>query len=163
MQLSDLSTEDLIKTHSEIIYLLKERLVIRSKNMTGDLGEYLAINHYNTTPGLPNLQAAPIGTQNADALSRQGERYSIKATTTNLTGVFYGLQPPGSEIADIQKFEFVIIVCMDDSYRIKKIIEITWEQFIRHKRWHRTMSAWNLSINKKLLEEGKIIYDSANS
>lgn len=159
MYLSELSTADLINAYSEIVNLLKERQVIRSKNLIGDLGEFLVISHYNTTPGLPNLQAAPTGTQNVDALSRQGDRYSIKATTGNLTGVFYGLQPPDSESPDIQKFEFIIIVCMDNTYRLKRIIELTWEQFLQHKKWHKTMNAWNIGINKKLLIEGKTVYD----
>ncbi|MFS4469815.1 hypothetical protein [Chryseobacterium sp. T20] len=129
MDLSELLTEKLIKVYLEIVNLLKERQVIRSKKLIGNLEEYLVISYYNTTPGLPNLQAVPTGTQNVDALSRQGDRYSIKATTVNLTGVFYGLQPPASESPYIQKFEFANIVCIDNTYRLKRIIELTWEQF----------------------------------
>jgi len=74
--------------------------VSRTKNLLGDLGEYLAIEHFNNTAGMFNLQAATTGTQNIDAISRNGDRYSIKATTGNLTGVFYGLEPPDSDIPD---------------------------------------------------------------
>ena len=91
MNLNQLNTTELINTYSEIIKLLKTRGVIRTKNLLGDLGEYLAIEHFNNTSKLSNLQAAPPGTQNTDAISRNGERYSIKSTTGNLTGVFYGL------------------------------------------------------------------------
>ena len=73
--------------------------------MIGDMGEYLAIEYYNNTPGLPNLAPAPVRTENIDAISRKGDRYSIKSTSGNVTGVFYGLEPKGSDIPDIQKFE----------------------------------------------------------
>jgi len=160
MNLKDLNTEQLIATYSDIVSLLKERKVIRTRNLVGDLAEYLVINHYINTPGLPNLQAAPAGTQNVDALSRQGERYSIKATTSNLTGVFYGLNPPNSTEQELQKFEYVIIACFDDNYKLTKILELSWTQFLDLKGWHKTMNAWNLSITKRLLDNCKVVLDN---
>jgi len=95
-ELEKLSNSELLENYSKILELLKKRGVIRTKNLVGDLGEYYAVEHYNNTPGLPKLQAAPAGTHNIDAISRNGERYSIKSTSGNLTGVFYGLNPPNS-------------------------------------------------------------------
>lgn len=159
MELEKLTTVELIKTYSEIISLLKEKGVIRSKNLLGDLGEYLAIEHFNTTPGLPNLQAAPTGTQNIDAISRDGERYSIKSTTGNLTGVFYGLEPPGSRNIEKQKFEYVLIISFSGNYELQKIIQLNWNQFLNFKKWHKTMRAYNLSLTKRLFDECKILFD----
>jgi len=158
--LKKLNITELIEAYSQIISLLKERKVIRTKNLIGDLAEYLIINHYNNTAGLSNLQAAPAGTQNVDALSRQGARYSIKATTGNLTGVFYGLNSPQSTEKEIQKFEFIIVACFDENYNLVRIIELTWEQFLKNKRWHKTMNAWNISITKQLTKECKIIFET---
>ena len=83
------------------------------------------------------MQAAPEGTQNVDALSRKGERYSIKTITfpSATTGVFYGF----GEKED------------------KKILELSWEVFLKYKRWHKTMRAWNLSVTQNLLNDAKII------
>ena len=97
IDLENMPAEDIIELYSSSIKELKKRGIIRTKNVIGELGEYLSIQYYNNTPGLPNLQAAPIGTQNIDAISINGERYSIKSTSTNLTGVFYGLEPKDSE------------------------------------------------------------------
>ncbi|MES1214736.1 MAG: hypothetical protein ABUT20_04390 [Bacteroidota bacterium] len=157
MDLQKLTTPELIETYSNIVSLLKERKVIRTKNLLGDLAEYLVIDHYLNNPTLPNLQAAPAGTQNVDALSRKGERYSIKGTTGNLTGVFYGLNLPNSTEPEQQKFEYLIIVCFDNNYRLIKILELTWEKFLKNKSWHKTMNAWNISVTKKLIEDCKII------
>jgi hypothetical protein len=152
------STTELIQLYSEIISKLKSRGVIRTKNIVGDLGEYLAIEHYNKTPGLPNLQAAPAGTQNIDAISRQGERYSIKSTSGKLTSVFYGLNDPESTDEEKQKFEYVIIVLFSEIFELEKIIEIDWNQFLSLKRWHKTMRGWNISVTKQLIENNKIIW-----
>ena len=78
---SKLSIQDLIRLYSQVVSELKQRNVVRSKNIVGDLGENLAIEFYNSTPGLPNLQAAPASTQNIDAISKNGE---IRTDSTSL-------------------------------------------------------------------------------
>ena len=160
MNIEDLNNSELIENYSKILGLLKKRGVIRTKNLIGDLGEYLAIDCYNNNPKLPNLQAAPPGTQNIDAISRKGERYSIKSSSGNLTGVFYGLNSPGDDNPDEKKFEYVIIVCFDSDFRLSKILELNWNKFLNHKKWHKTMRAWNLSLNKKLISDSKIVYEN---
>lgn len=153
-----LSDSKLVSAYGAVVGELKHRGIIRSKNVVGDLGEYLAIHHYNTTRGLPKLQAAPPATKNIDAISTAGDRYSIKATTSGTTSVFYGLNPPNSPEPDRQHFEFVVLVIFDDSIRLKRINEMTWEQFVVFKRWHSRMAAWNLSVSRHLLESTRTIY-----
>ncbi len=158
-ELEKLNTKELIESYSKIITLLKDRGIIRSKNLIGDLGEYLVISHYNNTAGLPNMQAAPQGTQNIDAISRKGDRYSIKSTSGKLTGVFYGLNSPDSSIKESKKFEYVVIAVFNDHFKLDKILELDWDLFLSLKKWHKTMRAWNLSINKVLVEKSKIVYE----
>ena len=159
MELQEKSTEDIIQLYSMAIKELKRREVIRTNNVIGELGEYLAITYYNKTPGLPNLSPAPIGTENIDAISRKGDRYSIKSTSNTTTGVFYGLEPKNSDIPDRQKFEYVIICKFDDDYELNLILEMDWNTFLKNKRWHSRMNAWNLSLTKKLREQCNIIYE----
>ncbi len=152
----------LIKSYPLLLKELRRKKVIRSKNIVGDIGEYLAIDYYNKTPGLPNLQPAPIGTQYVDALSRDGNRYTIKATTGKVTGVFYGLPPLGSEENPDRNFEFIIIVLFDSDYNLIRINEVTWNEFLNYKKWHSRMKAWNLPINKKLLNNTKTVFIDNN-
>lgn len=158
MELSRLSNTEIVDLYGKCIKELKNRNIIRTKNVVGDLAEYLAIDYYCKTPGLPKLQPAPPSTKNIDAISINGERYSIKATTSNTTGVFYGLNPAGSTEVEKQKFEFVIIVMFDEDYNLLRINELTWELFLKYKRWHSRMNAWNLSVTKELLGNSKTIY-----
>ena len=156
--INTLKDSDLISLYSQSIKELKSRGIIRTGNVIGDLGEYIAVDYYCSTPNLPKLQAAPIGTQNIDAISINGDRYSIKSTSTTTTGVFYGLNDPDSSIQDIQKFEYVIIVKFDKDYQLEGIYELNWNTFIKYKRWHSRMNAWNLSLTKNLIYDSKIIY-----
>ena len=137
MDLSGLQNPQIIALYSDLILELKSRGIIRTKNLLGDLGEYLAVEHYTNTPGLPNLQVAPPGTQNIDAISRKGERYSIKSTSGNLTGVFHGLNDPNSPEDESQKFEFVIVVLFDDNFKLKKILELSWDD---ERHWKPTVA-----------------------
>lgn len=158
MNLSKLTRSELIALYGDVIQELKKQKVIRSKNVVGDIGEYLAINYYCKTPGLPKLQFAPPSTENIDAISIKGERYSIKSTTNNTTGVFYGLNPPKSDEPQRQLFEYAVIAVLNDSYQLTKIIELDWDTFLLHKKWHSRMNAWHLIISKKLLADAKIIF-----
>lgn len=163
MDNANLTNEELIMLYSDAITELKRRNIIRSANVVGDLGEYMAIQYYCDTKGLPKLQAAPTGTKNIDALSVNGERYSIKTTTGHVTGVFYGLNPPDTTEPDVQKFEYVIVVMLDETLSLRRINELTWEQFLQHKRWHSRMRAWNLSVTQNLLSNSKTIYSKDNN
>lgn len=157
---SRLNDTELIGAHSDIIRLLKERGIIHSKNVIGDLGEYLAIKYYCDTPNLPKLQPAPPNTKNVDAISINGDRYNIKATTGRVTSAFWALNPPNSKDIEQQKFEFVVVVMFDDSLSLKRINELTWEQFLQYKRWNSRMGAWNLPITQHLLNNTRTVYSA---
>lgn len=156
----EIPTDGLIQMYSDIIKELKDREVIRTNNVIGDLGEYLAIQYYNNTPNLPNLSPAPVGTENIDAISRKGDRYSIKSTSKNVTGVFYGLEPKNSSKIDTRKFEYVIVCKFDENYKLESIYEMDWDTFLANKKWHSRMQAWNLSLTKNLKEKCLKIYEA---
>ena len=161
INLNELNNEELWLGYGDIQQELKKRGLVRTNNMVGERGEFLAIETYNSISGLPKLQAAPEGTQNVDALSRKGERYSIKTISEpgSTTGVFYGCGDINDKEILEKKFEYVIIVQIYKNYKPKRILELTWEQFLKFRRWHSTMRAWNLSTTKTLISEAKIILD----
>lgn len=149
---------ELIQAYSDIVVELKSRGVLRTKNVLGELGEHLVIDHYNRTPGLPKLQLAQTGTENVDATSRQGERYSIKSISRNVTGVFHGLNPPESSEGQKQLFEHVIIAKFNDTYQLEMIIELDWATFNERKNWHKRMKAYNLVLSQALLGDSKVVF-----
>jgi hypothetical protein len=156
--MKDLKLEKL--TNKEIINLRiridKEFKTRKIKFSVGDIGETIAINHFNNTPGLSNLQKAPTGTKNVDALSRSGERYSIKTIKDgNKTGTIY----PDRENKDKQLFEYLLVVQIDDDFDLNSLHRFSWAQFLKVRQWDSTMNAWYISKSQKAFEQGEIIYE----
>ena len=133
--------------------------IIKTNNVVGDLGERFAIDYYTQSPSLESLSAVQPGTKSIDAVGELGNRYAIKSVTGNLTGVFYGLPHRDSEEEPTQLFDFLLIVVFSDSYEAIAIYELTWQQFLLHKKWHSTMNAWNISINKQVKSDANTVYE----
>lgn len=163
MDLSSFSVAELVGMYSQTIKELKNRGVLRTKNVVGELGEYLVLEHYDRDPQLPALSVVPIGTKNINAISQDGERYSIKSTTGNVTGVFYGLEPQGSSKPDPRLFEYLIICKLDDDCELEGIYQLSWEAFQKHKKWHSRMNAWNVAVTKAMKEDSVVIYEKGAS
>ena len=157
MDFSKYSGTELVQLYGQLLQQMRTKDIIRSKNVTGDLGEYLVVAHYSATKGLQKLQFAPPSTKNIDAISVDGERYSIKTTTGTITGAFYGIEKEAnSNMRPL--FEYVVIVKLDEMYQPELILELDWDAFFKHKHWHSRINAYNLILSKSLVDDGKIIY-----
>jgi hypothetical protein len=155
---SGCSDDEVIAAYGTLLEEMQKRKIIKGKNVVGDLGERIALNHYNKTTGLTTLGKAPDGTKDFDAVGKNGKRYSIKATSGQVTGSFFGLPAPTSQEVIHPKFDFVIIVKFDHVYRVQTIAEITWEQFSAFKKWLPRQNAYNLNVSGKLLAMAKILF-----
>lgn len=158
MDFSNLSKAELIEAYGSILDEMRTKNLIRTKNVTGDLGEYLVVDYYTKTKGLPKLQFAPTSTKNIDAISTGGDRYSIKCTTTNTTGSFWGIQKDAAFSETKPLFEYVVIIKLDKSYRMELMLELSWETFFKHKRWRSRIKAYQLTITTALIEDSKVIF-----
>ena len=154
MDFKKFSDEEVISLYPKILKELKDRDIIRTNNLVGDLAEYWTREKYNETPNLPKLQDAPKSTKNIDAISVKGERYAIKSTSGSSTGVFASLPTDN----DDQKFEFLVVVIFDKDYILKEIFELNWEQFKTYRRIKPPENKWNLPITNQVKSAGKTIY-----
>lgn len=157
MNIKNLETIEIIRLYSNILEELREREVIRNKNLVGELGEYLVVDYFNSKIDLPNLELAPTSNKSFDATDSNGNKYAIKTITGKVTGVFYGLNSKSSIKEDKQIFDYALVVKLDENYSIEKIYQLDWSQFLRNKKWHSRMEAWNLTISKKLESDCKLI------
>lgn len=154
-----LKDEEIAGLYGELIKELTARKIIRTKNVVGELGEYLVVRFYNQSSNLPNLEFAPVNEQSFDAIDKKlNKRYSIKSTTTGTTSIFTGLNKEGDKNIDKEKFEYAIICILNDNYQIAAIYEIDWETFLKHKKWHKTSGSWYLTVTKSLISDSKTIY-----
>jgi hypothetical protein len=161
-KLQNIKELELISLYGKVVKELRNREIIRTKNIVGDLGERFAIDYYTQSSQLENLSATAPSNQDIDAIGENGNEYAIKSTTGNLTGVFRGLPQKNSNAQPKKLFDFLLIVKFSDSYEVETIYELTWQQFLKHKKWHSRMEAWNISVNKEMKDDAKMVYSLKN-
>ena len=154
MNIEELNNDELIDLYPKLIDQLKNRGIIRTKNIVGELGEYIAKREYKNNPNLPELQLNISSTKNVDAKSINGERYSIKSLSTKQTAVF-----PSLPIEDdgIIYFEYLILVILSKDYVLKEILELTWKEFLCFRKMKLPENKWNVVITNELKQTAKKI------
>ena len=149
MNLEDLENDELISLYPKLLKELKRREIIRTNNLIGELGEFIAASEYKKNSQLPQLQLNLKSTKNVDAISIKGERYAIKSTSGKGTGVFASLP---NEDDGIVHFEYLILVIFNKDYTLKEIYELTWKDFLRFRKMKPPENKWNLPITNKMKE-----------
>ena len=154
IDLKNLNDEELIQIYPDLINELKNRDIIRTNNIVGELGEYFAVKIFNETTNLPKLQMAPPNTENVDALSTKGKRYAIKSTSSNNTGVFASITIDQQE----PSFEYLLVLRWDN-YQVKSLLQFSWEQFVQYRKIKRPENKYHFSLNNRIIKEADIIYE----
>jgi len=121
----------------------------------GEIGEKIVIEFFNSTTGFSNLIAAPTGAKNIDALSRDGDRYSIK---TQMKAKKSDTIYPDSENPDKQLFEYLLIVKLSPDYQLQTLHRFSWEIFLQARAWDKRMNAWYIPVSNKRLEMAEKIF-----
>jgi hypothetical protein len=141
---TELTGRDLLKLRAEIDAELRRRGL---PSELGEIGEQIAIEFFASNPKLPVLAAAPRGTKNVDAISRDGDRYSVKTLMrAKKTGTVY---PAPND--DKALFEYMLIVMLDDSYELAGMFRLSWESFLKVRSWDKRMGAWYVSRSSRVL------------
>ena len=154
MNIEELNNDELIDLYPKLIDQLKNRGIIRTKNIVGELGEYIAKREYKNNPNLPELQLNLSSTKNIDATSIKGERYAIKSISTKQTGVFPSLP---LEDDGVVYFEYLILVIFSKDYVLKEILELTWKEFLCFRKMKLPENKWNVVITNELKQTAKKI------
>lgn len=152
MDLKLLNEDELIALRIEVEREMHSRGISFS---VGEIGEKIAIDYFKSTPRLSNLIAAPPGAKNVDALSRNGERYSIKTIQRgHKTGTIY----PDDQDEDKQLFEYLLIVKLHSDFTLDALYQFSWKQFMAIRAWDKRMNAWYVSMGKKSLDAGICLF-----
>lgn len=160
VDIEHLTDEELVLMLSNLMQVLKVRGLIRTKNVVGDLGEYLAIGYYNTAENLPRLTVAAANTPHYDALDEQGRRYTIKAATGQRTSCFHLGPTLGTPEFGPARFDILVIIVLTDAYRVRRIKEYSWEDFLRVKEWSDTQNGWYVRLSGAALQQGRTVFEA---
>lgn len=152
MNIAALNDEALLKLRAEVEKETSKRGLVTS---VGEIGEKLAIDLFRRRPDLPVLTLAPVGTKNVDAMSRDGERYSIKTLLrATKTGTIY---PDPTDVTK-QLFEHLIIVLLTPDYQLQRVVVLSWSEFCAVRSWDRRMNAWYVGRSRRAFDEGRQIF-----
>jgi hypothetical protein len=152
VKLPEMSDEDLVLLRARLRAEMRRRGLADS---VGAVGEQLVIEHFRKTPGLPKLQLAPHGTKNVDALSRNGDRFSIKTICDgSKTGTIY--PEPGDR--EKQLFEYILIVKLADDWSLQSIHQLAWANFVKVRSWDKRMNAWYVTFSTRSLGAASMIF-----
>ena len=154
MNLDKYNDDDLIDLYPKLLDQLKTRGIIRTRNIIGELGEYIAKREYKNNPKLPELQLNLSSTKNIDATSIKGERYAIKSTSTKITGVFPSIP---TEDDGVVYFEYLILVIFKKDYSLSEIYELTWKEFLRFRKMKPPENKFNLPVTNELKQTARKI------
>src|ERR1039457_5618060 len=85
-----ITNPQLIRLFAEIMGAMRQRKIIRTRNVVGDLAESYAIEHYKSLPRSRRLALLKTNSPDVDAVDGRRRRYSIKGAsrTTNKTSAF---------------------------------------------------------------------------
>ncbi len=149
--------KELIQNYSRALRELRDRGVIRTKNVVGELGERYAEITFSERDDLPTLQLVSTNERDIDARDAEGRGYSIKTVTETSavrTGAIHLEQDhPQKE----ERFNFLIVVVLSDSMELHRMYMFTWQEFWQLKSWSTTQKAWFLSLTKGTLSAGRRI------
>lgn len=149
IDLTALGDADLLRLRASLHGELKRRALALS---VGQVAEKLAIEFFGATAGCPNLLEAAIGTANVDALSRRGDRYSIKGVLdARKTGTVY----PDADDPHRQLFEYLLIVRLNQDWSLQAIYEFDWRTFVACRSWDKRMNAWYIGLSGRSLAQAR--------
>ncbi len=152
------SNKDLIIAYGHILGALRKRGIIRTKNVVGELGESYAELVFAERNDLPSLKLVATNEKDIDAKDANGKKYSIKSASKSSAKRTSSIHLEQKHKKEDKRFDFLLVVVLDDSMELSDIYQFTWDQFWILKSWSKTQKAWFLSLAKKNLAIGNKIF-----
>ena len=164
LDLSDLSNDksvsdqEVILAYGHVLEALRNRGIIRTKNVVGELGERYCEMIFNQSSSLPNLTLVATNEQDIDAIDEAKTTYSIKTvtfTSAKRTGSFHLAE----DHAPLDKrFDMLLVVIMNDTMTPRFIYRLSWNQFWSLKSWSSTQRAWYLRLSNTNLGAADMLF-----
>jgi hypothetical protein len=119
MDLSSLSTQELLIFRNKIIQELENRGVLRTKNLVGDYAEWLVSKEMGLDLKEPNNRGF-------DATDSQGKRYEIKCRR-----IYASWQLEVKE-DNKERFDYLVALIVDDKFNVKIAFQIPRDVFFEY-------------------------------
>lgn len=155
------TNEEVIIGFATLGAAMKKRGIIRTKNITGDLGERYAELIYRTHSNRRPITRLETNSSDIDAKDDRDVLYSIKAAspaTTQTSAFHFGRDRRKED----KVFDLLIVVRVDELLQLKEIYEFSWDAFWDAKQWNTRSLVWFMPLSKKALRTGTKIFPVEN-
>ena len=163
--LNNKTVEELLEVYSNIEIELKNRGVIRTSNLTGELAEYYALKYLKSWNNEMELILEPPSTKDFDIKDiKSNLSFSVKGIKgkNNKTSIFDRVNHK-NELNPKKIFDYAVVVKFNYKYQIDQVYLLSWDVFLIHRNWHSTMKGWDLTITNNFKLDDKVIKLSPHS
>lgn len=163
--LNNKTVEELLELYSNIEIELKNRGVIRTSNLTGELAEYYALKYLKSWNNEMELILEPPSTKDFDIKDiKSNLSFSVKGIKgkNNKTSIF-DRDNHKNELNPKKLFDYAVVVKFNYKYQIDQVYLLSWDVFLIHRNWHSTMKGWDLTITNNFKLDDKVIKLSPHS
>jgi hypothetical protein len=144
MNLMALSDVELVKLYPTLLRELKNRGIIRTRNLVGELGKFIVKQTFEVNDETISLRAAPNSQKNYSFTDAAGLRYNLKTTSGSNTGVFHSVP---LEETSIPSFEKLLVLRFSKDYDAEVILMVDWRDFVKFRQIKRPEGKWYVQIN----------------
>lgn len=60
-------------------------------------------------------------------------------------------------------FEYMVICKLDSDCSLEGIYQLSWDSFLKHKKWHSRINAWNVTVTSAMKNDSVIIYERTDA
>ena len=58
-----------------------------------------------------------------------------------------------------QLFEYILLVILNEDFKLKALYRFSWKQFLEVKQWDKTMNAWYIPKTQKAIKVAESLYE----
>lgn len=57
-----------------------------------------------------------------------------------------------------------MVICkLDSDCSLEGIYQLSWDSFLKHKKWHSRINAWNVTVTSAMKNDSVIIYERTDA
>ena len=141
-ELDGMPTGDLLRLWGNIMRVLRDRNIIRSRNVVGDIAEGLVCER------LGLRMAENLAQRGYDATDGEGYSYQIKGRVSEANYVAFGSLHGYEE----RGFDYLILVVFHENFQVRWAVRVPYAIVDRMVRYNNANQTWYPYLNRPAME-----------
>lgn len=147
LPVENLTVAELLNCYTQILRALKERGVIRTKNLVGDIAEGLVATKLG-------LMLADNSNAGYDAIDADGMRYQVKSRLPTE-------ENPSTELGAIRnlekrEFDYLIGILLNAEFRTRHAVKVPYDTVVQHAKYKPSQKGHVLHLRGSWLKDPNV-------